>query len=165
MVDPITIIAVSIGIAAALALKFWNQILRWASDIVFPWMEKYIPWALKDVRRAFDAVDKVVTPLRRAVKQAWQGLRKYLLKQVVDFSRKTSALNSYAWVKKTTTWLIKVLDSGEQVPVKVETTSTVEWEEVPDDVREEFLRRNKQKASVDVTELRDKELEQVEVVG
>jgi hypothetical protein len=165
MVDPISLILIGIGVSAVIVLKFWNQILRWSSDILFPWVEKYMPGAIKDVRLAFDAVDKVATPLRRAVKQAWQGVRNYLLKQVMDFSRKTSTLNSYAWIRKTTTWLIRALESGERVPVKVETTSTVEWEEVPDDVREEFLRRNKLKGSVDVTELRDKELEQVEVVG
>ena len=164
MVDPFSI-AVILGITvAALAVGFWNQILRWANDIVFPWIEKNMPWAIEDVRHALDAVDKIATPLRRAVKQAWQNMRNYLLKQVVTFSRKTSALNSYAWVKKTTTWLIKVLESGEKVPVKVETTATVAWDEVPDDVREEFLRRDKQK-TVDVTKIRDKEIEQLEVVA
>lgn len=161
MVDPFSI-AVILGIAvAALAVGFWNQILRWANDIILPWIEKNMPWATKDVRHALDAMDKIATPLRRTVKQAWQNMRNYLLQQVVTFSRKT---DSYEWVKKTTTWLIKVLESGEKVPVKVETTATVTWDEVPGDVREEFLRRNKQK-TVDVTKIRDKEMEQLEVVA
>lgn len=164
MVEPISILAALFLVGTAVALTFWNRILQWASDIVFPWVEKNMPWAIEDLRLAFDAVDKIATPLRRAVKQAWGNLRNYLLKQVMNFSRKKSALNSYAWVRKTTTWMIKVLDSGEKVPVKVETSLTVEWEDVPDDVREEFLRRAKQK-TVDVTEIRDKELAQLENVA
>lgn len=166
MVDPISLILFGIfGIATIVVLTFWNQILSWASDALFPWLDKYMPSVAGEVRLAFDALDKLITPIRREVKRAWQSLRNYLLKQVIEFSRKKSVANSYEWVKKTTMWLIKVLDSGERTTVKVETTSTVPWEEVPDDVRAEFLRQNKQKTSVDVTEVRDREMEQMEVAG
>ncbi len=157
MADPITvgiIIAVIGAIGAAAALIFWYKILGWAENSLFPWINKNIPSIEDQVRLAFATLDKVATPVRLAVKEAWFKLRKYLLKQTVVLQRKSSS----EWVVRVTSWMVKRLESGETVPVKRETEETKSWEEVPADVREEYLRQQKTQYELNVTETRDREL-------
>ncbi|MBD2515072.1 hypothetical protein H6G93_08625 [Nostoc sp. FACHB-973] len=157
MADPITvgIIIAAIGaIGAAAALIFWRKILAWAEDSLFPWINKNIPSIEDQVRLAFAMVDKVATPIRLAVKEAWSELRKYLLKQTIELERESSS----KWTKRVTSWVVKRLESGEVAPVKVVTEEVVSPDELPPEVREAWLRHKQNKAEFNVTETRDKEV-------
>jgi hypothetical protein len=157
MVDPITVtivIGILGAIGAATALIFWHKILRWAEDSVYPWLKKNIPSMESSVRLAFSVVDNVAAPVRSAVKQAWSNLRRYLLKQTIELQKKSSS----EWTLRTTSWMIKVLESGEQAPVKRETEENKSWDELPEDAREQYLRNKKEAFEFNVTETRDKEL-------
>lgn len=160
MADPITvglIIAVIGAIAAAVALIFWHKILGWAENSLFPWLKKNIPSIEDQIRWAFAKVDNVATPIRLAVKEAWSKLRKYLLKQTIVLKRQSSS----KWIVRVTSWMVKRLESGETVPVKQETEETKSWDELPEDVREAFLRQEKENAELNVTDTRDRELQEM----
>ena len=157
--EPITItLAIIFGIAAALAVvALWHKILDWAKESLFPWLEKHFPSISQDVRDAFSKIDKyVMVPIRNAVKKAWEKLRSILLKMVTWIHRKTS----WAWVRTTTSWIIEKLTPKPQVK-KVIAEEEVNWDELPPDLREEVLRKGKTEYEVNVTELRDKEIQEM----
>lgn len=159
MPEPVFLITIGsilgLGAIATFLVIFWHQILDWCQNSVFPWIKANIPWIESQVREAFNAVDKVIVPIRNGIRQAWKNLRDYLLKQVQELERESSG----KWILRTTSWIIKVLKSDKKVPVKVETEEEVDWEELPPDIRAEFLRHDKSYAEINVTEIRDKELE------
>jgi len=158
MPEPFLIaIAVALGlvaVAVAVVATFWKQILKWAEDSLFPWIKTNIPWIESEVREAFSAVDNVVVTTRNLIRKAWEKLREYLLKQVITFERQSSG----EWEKEVTSWIIKVLESGEKVPAKIVVKEAVPWEVLPPDVRAEWLKREKSKAEINLTEYRDREM-------
>ncbi|NMF66130.1 hypothetical protein DP113_05635 [Brasilonema octagenarum UFV-E1] len=139
----------------ATALIFWNQILDWANKTLFPWIKKNLPWLANDVINAFVALDKVLTPMRIRIKEAWKKLREYLLKILVQFEQNTRN----DWVKRITYWAIRNLESNEPEVARVVEEQIVDFDSLPPDVREEFLRRSNISQDVNVTQLRDRELE------
>lgn len=145
----------ALGILAAVAITYWHRILQWAYDSLFPWFHTHLPFMEEAVRTAFEQADKVAVPVRRAVKEAWKKVRDYLIKLVVNFQRR----NASVWVKEVTSWVIRGLETDRPMPVKLTTTEDVSWEDVPEDIRAEFLQREKRSATIDVTEIRDQELE------
>jgi len=152
--DPVTLAVIFIGISFVVAVALWHKILDWAEESLFPWLKKHFPSILPSVKEAFWFIDdKVMTPIRDAVKKAWKKLRDRLLKMVTKIHRKTS----WEWVRTTTSWIIVKLTPKPEV-TKVTTESSVNWDELPSDVREEFLRKGKTDYDLNVTELRDKEM-------
>ena len=151
----IWVIAGALGVSATFALIFWDQILGWAEDSLFPWIKNNIPSIESAVRKAFSALDNQAVYNRNIIRKAWKKLRKFLLKQVVKLERKSSN----KWIRRVTSWVIKVLESGEKVPVKVETEEKVNWDELPEDVRKEFLSKGKSESEIDVTKNRDDEMD------
>ena len=151
----IWVITGALGVSATFALIFWDQILGWAQDSLFPWIENNIPLIEDVVKEAFIAVDEVASSIRKTARKAWKKLREFLLKQVVKLERKSSN----KWIRRVTSWVIKVLESGEKVPVKVETEGKVNWDELPEDVRKEFLSKGKSESEIDVTKNRDDEMD------
>ncbi|NES78499.1 MULTISPECIES: hypothetical protein [Okeania] len=149
-------IAIALGLAAvavAVVARFWKQILKWAEDSLFPWIKTNIPWIESEVRQVFSAVDNVAVATRNIFRKAWEKLREYLLKLVIKLERKSSG----EWKKRVTSWKIKI-ESGQKVPVRTETEEVVDWEDLPQDVREEWLKQEKSKVEIDVTEYRDREI-------
>ncbi len=142
------------GVSAAAAVALWPHLREWCEDSLFPWLEKNLPQLAPHVRDAFAAIDDAVTAVRRAVKQAWRHLRENLLKQVVLLQRESSS----RWVRRVTSWVAKVLESGRRVPVQVVTEQVCCWEDLPAEVRDEWLRQGHARQEIDVTKLRDREL-------
>src|SRR5947209_2574342 len=105
------------GVSAAAALAFWPRLRGWCEDSLFPWLDNNLPQLAQRVRDAFAAIDEAVTAVRRTVKQAWQRLREHLLHQVLTLERRSSS----QWVRRVTSWVVKLLRSGERVPVQVVT--------------------------------------------
>jgi hypothetical protein len=155
--DPITVwIIGAIGLALAASVVFWHQILEWGEKSVFPWFERHLPTVAPYVRKAFSRVDNVVTSVRRAIKEAWDRVSHYLLKQVVELNRKTT---SNTWVQQVTSWVIDVSGYNNEPVVKQITTETeVPYDSLPEDVREAFLRRQQTSFEKDVTEIRKQEM-------
>ncbi len=151
-------IAGILGGGVALALIFWNQILEWAQDNLFPWIQNNIPSIESQVREAFSALDNVATSTRYLIRKAWKKLREYLLKQVVKLERQSSG----KWKMQVTSWVIKNLLEPKKV-LEVVTEKDVDWEELPPDVRAEWLKLEKSKAEIDVTEYRDKQIDEMDM--
>jgi hypothetical protein len=134
-------------------LIFWHKILDWAEASLFPWVERQFPLLLDTVKNAFVFLDKFTSPTRLAIKKSWEKLREYLLKQVIQIEKDSSN----QWVKKVTSWVAQILDNGQIAPVRVETEEYIPYEELPQDVREAWIRRQERIAEFNVTELRDQE--------
>ncbi|MGD1703927.1 hypothetical protein [Dapis sp. BLCC M229] len=151
-------ITVVLGLTAAAVVIFWKQILIWAQDSLFPWINKNIPSIESEVREAFATADRFFGNIRNIIRQAWKKLRKYLLKQVVKFARQSSD----KWIVQVTSWVIKNpenLESKEsKKATKIVTEEEVDWDELPPDVRADFLRRDKSDVEIDVTEYRDRQI-------
>ena len=148
-----------LGVASTLVLIFWEQILEWAKDSLFPWIQRNIPLIEDVVKEAFIAVDKVATPIHKTIREAWEKLREYLLKQLVKLEKQSSN----KWIRRVTSWIIKVLTSGKKVPVKVVTEEEVNWYELPEDLRKDYLRNGKSEMEIDVTKYRDYEIDQIKM--
>lgn len=143
------------GVAIVVIIALWHNILDWAKSSLFPWIEKNLPTIVDAVKDAFTWVDNnVAVPIRRLVKAAWNKLRNYLLKMVTRFDRKTQS----TWVKQATSWVIEVLDSPKPTVKKVETVEEVNWDDLPADVKNAWLKNNQSSRELNVTEARDQEL-------
>lgn len=141
-----------IGVAALVVIKFWGEVLNWAEKSFFPWVQSHIPEMLELTRKAFAFVDEhVAVPLRRATKAAWDLLRKQLLKMTVAFQKNSDS----QWSRRTTTWVIEKL--GDRVVKKTVSEEELVWDDLPADIREQWIRTSEEK-EVDVTKVRDKVL-------
>lgn len=154
------ILATILGIAVAIIPGLWEKILEFANHSLFPWIEKnYPPHIAMAVRLAFAVADKGIVPIR----QAWKQLRQYLLKTVTEFQKKSSN----KWVKRATSFIIKLLGSqsgNDKQPIaKVVTEETIDPDFLPPDVREAWLRRSRTNYEIDVSDLRDRELGDMDV--
>ncbi|BAZ23041.1 hypothetical protein NIES4073_39290 [Kalymmatonema gypsitolerans NIES-4073] len=150
----------------AVALIFWNQILNWADQTLFPWIKENFPGLEQYVRDAFAEVHKVVGPIRKnfktlkqftEIKKAWEILRKYLLKVLVQFERNTQN----QWVKRITSWATRKLESKEVVVRMVAEEIVEDVDSLPLEVRQEWLKRGKTTQDMDVTQVRDRELDEL----
>lgn len=155
MVDFLRIIVVVFVIAATVAVVVWEKIVAWMQNSLFPWVEQNLPVKVVElVKQAFAAIDQVAVRIRNAVKQAWETLRRLLLKVVIQWEKQTST----KWVKRWTGWMIIRLKSGEIAPVKRTEEEVLNWSELPPDVRESSLRFDKNSYELDFTEIRDREI-------
>lgn len=151
--------------SVVVAFTFWNQILDWATRNLFPWLQKNLPRLEPYVRNAFWEVQKVVKSTRKIIKtlkefteikKAWEILREYLLKLLVQFEQKTP----YKWIRRITYWVRSNIESTQVARVVLE--DIVDVESLPDDVSEEWLKRGNTNQDVNVTQVRDRELNEVE---
>lgn len=159
------LLTVLLIVSVVVAFTFWNQILYWANRNLFPWLKKNLPALEPYVRNAFWEVHKVVGSIRKnirtlkeftEIKKAWEILREYLLKLLVQFEQKTAN----KWVKRITYWVRSNLESTQVARVVLE--EIVDADSLPDDVSEEWLRRGNTTQDTDVTKVRDRELDKYE---
>lgn len=150
------IITVALGLTASAAILFWHKVLDWAERSLFPWVERNIPALAPIVRKGFAQLDKIAVSTRRAVRAAWEKLRTVLLQTVVTLQRR----NSSVWLQQVTSYVVRILN-GKRTPVKIVTEEEVGYDELPDAVREEYVRQNRTHAELDITKARDQELAEV----
>ncbi|HAA28564.1 MAG TPA: hypothetical protein DCE56_13860 [Cyanobacteria bacterium UBA8553] len=105
--------------------------------------------------------DKVAVPIRRVVKKAWEALRKYLLKTVIHLERR----NASKWERRITSFVVEVLTPQTPIIKKVETVEEVDWDDLPDDVRSAWMKSEQQFHDMDVTAIRDQQLETLEMTN
>lgn len=150
------LITAIITVTAGVALLFWHKLLDWSMSSLKPWFKDNLPILSPILSEAFVFLDKAGIPTRRAVKQSWQKVREYLLKQVVQIERHSSD----TWTQRATSWLVNVLDSGESTPKfkKIVMEEDVDYYDAPDEVREAFIRKEQKTTEFDIIELREKEL-------
>ncbi|MGH3938953.1 MAG: hypothetical protein ACRDTG_10020 [Pseudonocardiaceae bacterium] len=149
-----TFIPVLIGtlFVGGVALLCWGKILSWAQDHLKPWISAHMPYLSQYLDDAFVALDRDAVKLRRTAKNAWQQLRRVLIKLAARFVRQSDG----SWTVRITSWLA-TQDSAQPV-VKRETEQRLCWDEVPGVVREQYLRRHRTLQEIDITELRDAQM-------
>lgn len=154
---------VQMGIAAGVAalvgaasIILWHKILRLAHDNILPWVDEHMPALAPIAREAFSAVDRVATAVRLAAKQAWEALRKVLLRQVATFEQRAGS----SWQVEVTSWLQNELTNlGQPRRVtEIRTVTQLSIDEVPFEVREQAYRLGQGPYRIDITRERDAEL-------
>ncbi|XZN97955.1 MAG: hypothetical protein ACM65K_06615 [Microcoleus sp.] len=157
----VALITAIITVTAGVAILLWHRLLDVALNSLLPWCDDNLPTLAPIVRGAFTVLDKAGVPTRRALKQSWQKVREYLLKQVVQIERQSSD----TWVQQVTSWLVNVLDSGESTRKvrKIVVEEDIDYFDLPEEVREEYIKKERKTADFDITKMRDQELEEEDV--
>lgn len=123
---------------AALTMVFWQQIVTWANQTLADWLGTLFG---EEVREAFlmlvAGADKLMVLAQRAMTQVRDRLvrARLIFRQLEGGQKHEKVLK--AEVRK---------DSGEIV--QMEAAEVVPWHELPDEVREKFIRR--QSATVEL---------------
>ncbi len=126
-----TWIIVAAGLAVGLAVAFWKDIVTWANQRLAGWLGEY---AGEDVKEAFllllAGMDRSVILLQRAT----AAVQARLLRATVLFRRVTGKQETQKVVKAT-------IQQENGDIIELEAAEVIPWHELPDDVREKFIRR------------------------
>lgn len=145
------------NLVAEIALTIWNQVLLWTHSNFLSWIRKNrIPIPEEWVNLAFTSVSTIKPDILGLVKQAWQEVNKFLLRMVVGFEKIPS---STAWKRRTTSLVIKKVQADRPVVVKTDVEEEIDWDSLPQEVREHWLKSSVSNYEVDFVETREKELE------
>jgi hypothetical protein len=137
-------VVVAAAIAVTLSVAFWQRILQWANQVLAEWLGRLFG---ADVREAFLLLLAAADRLQVAAQRALALLRDRLVRARVLFRR----VNEGRLHEKVVQAEFRQADGQ---LVQLETAEVVPWHELPDEVREKFIRR--QSAQVEI-ELRLKE--------
>ncbi|MBH8577069.1 hypothetical protein I8752_29625 [Nostocaceae cyanobacterium CENA369] len=154
--DSIKVIFAAIGVAL---LWFWEKVTDWARQSFFPFVEKHLPEILEYVEKAFTWIDNVVVSIRRGIKAAWNKVRQYLLKMAMHFEKTSSS----KWVRKTTSYIIKTLES--KTVTKQEVEEEINWDDLPLDVRKSWMKSKENNFDIDYTAEKDKNVDSLEMIN
>jgi hypothetical protein len=132
------VVVAAAGLLVALSVTFWQKIITWANQNIAEWLGKYFG---EDVREAFLLIlaggDRLVIAFQRALVEVQTRLVRARV-----FFRQLAGGRQHE----------KVVQAEFRQPtgeiVKVEAAESVAWHDLPDDVREKFIRR--QTASVEL---------------
>jgi hypothetical protein len=135
-------------------VAMWGKVLEWSQNSLFPWLNENLPNIEQSIRDAFVKLDKAIVAIRQSAKMAWKKLREYLLKTTAHFERKSSN----EWTRKITSFVIEKLDKTKPIIKKVETVEEINWDDLPADLRSEWMKTANQNIDIDVTKSRDDEI-------
>ncbi|MBE2195065.1 MAG: hypothetical protein IAE83_12905 [Anaerolinea sp.] len=129
---------VVVGAAAALTVLFWQKLVNWANAILSGWLGDLFG---KEIRESFQmllaAGDRFMVIAQRAV-----GLLQERIKRARILFRHDQQ------TRKVEKVLIAELQKENGEVVKLEAAEVIAWHELPDEVREKFIRR--QSADVEI---------------
>lgn len=138
------IVIVAAGLAVGLTLAFWKQIVTWANQHIAGWLNELFG---EEAREAFllllAGMDRSVILVQRALVDT----QARLIKATLIFRQIRDGREHQKVVKAE-------MRQADGSTIELEAAEVVPWHELPDDVREKFIRR--QTASVEM-ELKLKE--------
>jgi hypothetical protein len=124
-------VVVASGVTIAFSIAFWQQLVSWANQTLAEWLGKLFG---EDLREAFllilAGVDRLATSFTRAA----TAIRERLVSARVLFRQLFGGREHERVVKaefRTATGELVTREAAESVP----------WHELPDEVREKFIRR------------------------
>jgi hypothetical protein len=142
------------GVAAGLALLgfgifLWHKVLKWGQNALLPWLRRRMPGLVGLAEKAFEVIDRVATPVKRAVAQAWQKLRNLFLKQdlTISLNQQNNPVNRVEQY---------LIDQSNGQVNRVTVEEEISWADLPPEAYEQLMMGKRY--SVDVTEERDKEV-------
>ena len=150
---PVLIALIAVGSSAA-AVVFWNKVIKWATEHVFPWVDSRLPALSETVRVAFATIDKIAAPAYKVIRDAWQELRERLVRLVVVFERAVDG----NWARDISSYFVTP-EEPDRVQ-RVRDVQYVDWSEIPKEVRAAWVQRQQGRYEIDVTELRDAEMDE-----
>jgi hypothetical protein len=124
------------GVADA-AAQLWARIVGWARDSAYPWLQDHLPSLAEDFMQCMDFLDGLVVKSIRVVRAAWTNVKQYLLSMAVEIKQNTDT----EWVRRASGYWIDALNQNKVM--KTTETQILNWDELPPDIREQFLRRGK----------------------
>jgi hypothetical protein len=134
----------------------WEAIILWTRESLIPWFRINLPALADIVRDAFAALDRnLMSPLRAVALRAWRELRRVLLKAVHRFVVKADHCLS-----QLESFIVRSTEDERRV-VRVFEETIVDWSELPPDVREQMLKTETNTYTVDVCEVRERELSEL----
>lgn len=160
--DALRVALALVVVAVTSLIALWHKIIDWAQSSLFPWIERNLPSLLSIAKEAFAWIDdKVAVPIRRGIKKAWEVLRKNLLKTIIRLKR----LNASKWETRVTSFVVELLTPQAPIVKKVETVEEVDWDDLPDDVRSAWMKSEQDSRDIDVTAIREQQIETLEMTN
>jgi len=83
-------------LAVGTTAVFWDRICAWFATHANPWLKAHVPSLQPYLEDAFKQLDKLMSPMRRAVIAAWHKVRPHLLKAVIAFEQHADG----TWVRR-----------------------------------------------------------------
>ncbi|BAZ24926.1 hypothetical protein NIES4073_58260 [Kalymmatonema gypsitolerans NIES-4073] len=156
----LTTVSVVFSFTASAILFFWEKVTDWARESFFPFVEKHLPIIREYVENAFAWIDNnIAVPTRRLIKGAWNKVRQYLLKMAIYFEKQSSN----RWVRKTTSYVIKTLESKTVIKQVVE--EEINWDDLSPDIRKSWMKSKENNLEIDYTALKDDNCDSMEMIN
>ncbi len=125
------IVIAAVGLVVSITLAFWKNIVTWANEQIAGWLAKLFG---EDVKEAFllllAGVDRSVVILRRAL----DAVQARLIRARILFIQLRGGREHRKVVKAE-------MRREDGSIVELEAAEVVPWHELPDNVREKFIRR------------------------
>lgn len=150
------IVASMLNVLVEVAFVLWVEIVNWVSVSLLTWIQNDLGALIAEsVRAAFFTLGAVTLAAYGAVKASWDELRRFLIEALVEFEQ----VSSNVWVKRFTSTLLKVLESGQPVLIKREVEEEVNWDHLPPEVRSAWWNSAQKSHKVDFIKVRDEEIQ------
>lgn len=133
-------VVVVAAVALSLSLAFWKQIVNWANHTLADWLGKLFG---NDVREAFVLLLAAADRLSVAVQRALNAVRERLIRARIIFRR----INDGRVHEKV---LQADFQREDGQIVQLERAEVVPWHELPDEVREKFIRRQSAEVQIEL---------------
>jgi hypothetical protein len=151
--------------AVKVLFAFWQRIVNWANESLLPWIKDNLAPGLRQIADdALVLIDKLKSPISRLIKKAWRELRKFLAKSIITFQTKILPDGKVQWIRHWATRMYNVVNPSEPKVTVITTEEPISFDDLPQDVREAVLRTQKNEIKVDFLAVRDKEIEEMEMV-
>lgn len=131
-------VVIAAGVAVALSVAFWQQIVNWANRTLADWLGQLFG---EDVREAFVLLLAAADRLNVAAQRALTLLQQRLVRARIIFRQVNEGRLHEKVVKAE-------FQQADGQFIQMEAAEVVPWHELPDDVREKFIRR--QSAEVEI---------------
>ena len=155
-----TAVAAFFGVAVSALFFVWEKVMYWAKKSFIPFVKKNLPIIGEYIQNAFMWIDKnVAVPVRRLIKAAWNKIRQYLLKMAIYIEKQSSN----KWVKKTTSYVIKTLESKQVIKQVVE--EEIDWDDLSPEMRKSWMKSNENNLEIDYTALKDENSDSLDMTN
>lgn len=130
-----------IGLGAAL-VYFWNYIVDFFQTVIIPWFRNVFGDIPANILASIvKFCDKVISWTRRQIKHAWKWFQTKVLGMKTEYTKVSSSE-----VKGKTTTYVQGEDGKVIRTIK---TEQLDWDDVPDNVREQYIANNRNSFTVD----------------
>lgn len=150
------IVASILDVLIEVAFALWVEIVNWVSVSLLTWIQSDLGDLITEsVRAALFTLGAVTLAAYGAIKVAWDELRQFLIEALVEFEQ----MSTTVWIKRFTSTLLKILESGQPVLIKREVEEELDWDYLPPEVRSAWWNSAQKSHKVDFIEVRDKEIQ------